>query len=357
MTRSSRLVTSLVAAALAIVPASIRAQAGAWRFVVSGDARNCGDVIAPAIAETAAKNNASFYWHLGDLRWNSDIDEDIRHQPEYVKKSMTVAAYISGAYTDFIESQIVPFGKTPYFIGIGNHELTAGKTRQDYLLAFTDWLDSPVIREQRLKDNAHDWQMKTYYHWIDRGVDFIFLDNASNDMFDSAQLRWFENVLKADTANPAIHTIVAGMHKPLPEGYSLDHGMNESPTSTETGRRAYADLLKAQTDGHKHVYVLASHQHFFMPDAYDTPYWKEHGGVLPGWIVGTAGAVRYSLPKPSPAGAMTNVYGSLVGTVQTDGTIGFAFAEVKEADLPKSVTDKYGAEFTHWCFAENSSVK
>ena len=46
----------------------------------------------------------------------------------------------------------------------------------------------------------------------------------------------------------------------------------------------------------KKVYVLSSHSHFYMSGVYDTPYWREHGGVLPGWIIGTTGAIRYALP-------------------------------------------------------------
>ena len=42
---------------------------GTWRFIVSGDSRNCGDVVMPAIAAQAIeKYQPAFYWHLGDLR-------------------------------------------------------------------------------------------------------------------------------------------------------------------------------------------------------------------------------------------------------------------------------------------------
>ena len=47
-----------------------------WSFAVSGDSRNCGDVIMPAIAADAIKHNAAFYWHLGDLRKISGPDQD-----------------------------------------------------------------------------------------------------------------------------------------------------------------------------------------------------------------------------------------------------------------------------------------
>jgi len=72
--------------------------------------------------------------------------------------------------------------------------------------------------------------------------------------------------------------------------------MAETPDGVASGRHVYADLLKAQNDAHKRVYILASHSHFFMDDIFNTAYWHANGGVLPGWIVGTAGAVRYPLP-------------------------------------------------------------
>jgi hypothetical protein len=328
-----------------------------WQFAVSGDARNCGDIVMPAIAETARRNRAAFYWHLGDLRRTFDTDEDIQHQPEHLAAPLSLADYQAMEWQDFIDNEIAPFGSLPYFIGIGNHEVVVPKTREEYVAKFTPWLDTPALRAQRLKDDPADERVRSYYHWIDRGIAFYFLDNASNDELDATQLTWFEHVLARDTADPSITTIVAGMHKPLPEGYNLDHGMNESPRGIETGRRVYADLLDAQKDGRKRVYVLASHQHFYMKDAYDTPYWKTHGGVLPGWVVGTAGAVRYPLPTPSPKGAMTNVYGSLLATVRRGGEIRFEFKKINESDIPSTVTKRYGQEFVHWCFVNNTNVK
>jgi hypothetical protein len=135
--------------------------------------------------------------------------------------------------------------------------------------------------------------------------------------------------------------------------------MNESPTGTDSGRRVYGDLLRAQNDAHKRVYVLASHSHYYMDGIYNTAYWKGHGGVLPGWIVGTAGAVRYALPpNTSDAhGALVNVYGSLLATVQPGGEINFDFEKLAETDVPAPVTARYGKEFVHWCFAENTQAR
>src|SRR5437868_9157417 len=56
---------------------SAKSSAQEFKFAVSGDSRNCGDVIMPAIAAGAAKDGAQFYWHLGDLRAIYDFDQDI----------------------------------------------------------------------------------------------------------------------------------------------------------------------------------------------------------------------------------------------------------------------------------------
>ena len=349
-----------VGSLLAATPSKAQqTSAGTWRFLASGDSRNCGDVVMPGIAGLARKDQVAFYWHLGDLRLTSGFDEDIAHQPENIAKPLTVAQYETIEWPDFIESQIKPFGSIPFFLGIGNHEtIPPLKTREDFLLQFADWLDSPVLRAQRLKDDPKDYRMKSYFHWIDHGVAFYYLDSATNDQFDPAQLRWFESALAKDLADPSVMTIVTGMHKALPESFSAGHSMNESPTGTESGRRVYADLLRARDEAHKHVYVLASHSHYFMDNVFDTDYWKQHGGVLPGWIVGTAGAVRYVVPPHSAeAHAIDNTYGSLLGTVQPNGEIKFEFEKLEETDVPEAVTSRYGKEFVHWCFADNTQVK
>jgi hypothetical protein len=349
---------------------------GTWRFAVSGDSRNCGEVVMPGIAAGVKQSGAAFYWHLGDFRAIYDFDEDMRHQPQYITKPLTISQYLSVAWDDFIDKQIVPFGETPVFLGIGNHDTVPPKTREQFLIQFADWLDQPILKQQRLDDAYFDWlnvanlpqqptdyfnhrtsKISTYFHWSRSGLDFINLDNATPDQFDSQQMTWFENVLRLDLAKPQIHTIVVAMHEALPDSISENHAMDQFAAGIDSGRRVYTDLLKAQNDAHKRVYVLASHSHYYMDGIFNTRYWREHSGVLPGWIIGTAGAVRYALPpeKADAKAAATNVYGFLLGTVQPSGEINFTFQQLSESDVPAAVLDTYKPEFVHWCFAENSA--
>ena len=330
-----------------------------WSFAVSGDSRNCGDVVMPAIAADALKHNVSFYWHLGDLRWIVGPDQDYIEESVRQGKATDLGDYEENAWNDFIENQVKPWGNTPFYLGIGNHETTAPKTRAMFLEQFHDLLNRPDIREQRLKDDPSAKQPRTYYHWVRDGVDFINLDNATGNEFNEAQMEWIAGVLKRDGKDDSIRTVVLGMHKALPESISFSHSMNESKEGTESGRKVYEMLLKLQNESHKNVYVLASHSHFFMDGTFNTAYWQSHGGVLPGWIVGTAGAERYPLPKEShdAKAAKTNVYGYLMATVNPEGdppgTIRFKFEELKENDVPKDVVDQFTSKFVHQCFAAN----
>src|SRR5215469_1256527 len=160
---------------------------GTWKFAISGDSRNCGDIVMPAIAEQVQKDGASFYWHLGDYRAIYIFDEDyLRLNP-----GTTIIDYQNNAWPDFINHQLKPFGTLPVFLALGNHELIQPKTHNEAIAQFADWYNSPKIKQQRLADDPNDHLVKTYYHWVDRGVDFITLDSAAPDQFDDAQLAWF----------------------------------------------------------------------------------------------------------------------------------------------------------------------
>jgi hypothetical protein len=327
-----------------------------WNFAVSGDSRNCGDVVMPAIAAGVAKDHAAFYLHLGDFRKLSDFDEDLQHQPKYIASPLSISTYESVAWDDFLQSQAAAFS-VPVFLGIGNHELVWPHTRDMYLIQFADWLDAPILKSQRLADDKTNHELRTYFHWIQGGVDFISLDNATSDAFDETQVLWFERTLKLDAANPQVQTILVGMHEALPDSISSNHAMDESEEGIISGRRVYRDLLKIQDDSHKRVYVLASHSHYYMEGIFNTEYWRANGGVLPGWIVGTAGAYRYALPrnKTEATAAETDVYGYLLATVKPGGEINFTFRKLAESDVPAAVVNEYKLDFVHWCFEKNSA--
>src|SRR5438309_10307748 len=328
-----------------------------WKFAVSGDSRNCGDVVMPSIAASATKNKAAFYWHLGDLRAIYGIDEDYQNSPEHRGKTIQKDEYLKGAWDDFIHNQISAFGSVPVFVGIGNHEATPPKRREDFAAKFAPWLDSAPLKKQRLADDPKAMAPATYFHWIQGGVDFIYLDNATKDQFSPEQLSWFEGVIGRASSNPEVRAVVLGMHAALPDSVAFGHSMSDWPVGAESGRRVYTDLLDFKKKTEKHVYLLASHSHFFMSGIFNSEYWAGHGGELPGWIVGTAGAVRYTLPPDAPRAkeARTKIYGYLLATVHPDGTIDFKFEEIKKSDTPATIRQRYTQPFVDFCFDKNTA--
>jgi hypothetical protein len=329
------------------------ASAQTWRFAVAGDSRNCGDVVMPAIAAGVKADNAAFYWHLGDYRALYKLDEDMTHE---AKTPYTISSYLAAAWPDFIRNQVTPFAPTLVFLGIGNHE-TVQRTRGDFVAQFGDWLTRPEIQLQRLLDDPNDHTVRPYYRWIQGGVDFINMDNASNEMFDNAQMAWVKRALDKDAADPRVKAVVLGMHAALPHSIGCDHSMNEWAQGEYSGDVVYQALLDFREKSKKNVYVISSHSHFLLRDVYDSAYWRAHGGVIPGIIIGTTGAIRYRLPDTAqgfpPERAKTDVYGYLLGTVDPNGSITFDFRQIDRAAIPESVAGRYGAEFVDWCFNEN----
>jgi hypothetical protein len=306
----------------------------------------------PAIAQGVRRDGASFYWHLGDYRAIYTFDEDYLH----AHPTSTISNYFAAAWPDFIQHQLQPFGDLPVFLEVGNHELVPPMTKGQYVAQFADWLNQPVLQQQRLADSPNDHVLKTYYHWIERGVDFIGMDNASAEEFDAGQLTWLKGVLANDAKDSSIRTVVLGMHAALPDSMSAGHSMNDSAQEQSSGRNVYAQLVAFRHNTQKNVYLLASHSHFVMNNIYATACHAD-GEVLPGWIVGSAGAVRYRLPQDHAAAsvALTDVYGYLLATVAPDGSVTFEFKEVKEADVPASVVKEFSSEQVNWCFTQNKS--
>ena len=348
---------------LGIVSAAALAQSSGqnktWHFAVSGDSRNCGDIVMPAIAADASKHSAAFYWHLGDLRAIYGADQDFVAEASQQGQPTDLAAYEQRAWDDFIDNQLKVWGDVPFYLGIGNHEVAPPKSRAQFIQKFHAYLDRPDIREQRLKDDKKATEPSAHFHWMRDGIDFIYLDNATADQFDAAQMQWLKGVLDRDRKDAAIHTVVVGMHEALPESISINHSMNQFPAGIASGRKVYQMLLTMQNDAHKFVYVLASHSHYYMDGIYNTSYWRANGGVLPGWIIGTAGAERYPLPPNAgdAHAAKTNVYGYLIATVNPEGkapgTIEFKFEELSEGQVPDNVVQRFGKSTVHECFIGN----
>lgn len=329
----------------------------AFKFAVSGDSRNCGDIVMPAIAAGAKRDGVDFYWHLGDFRAIYTFDEDLVPPaklglpPKPVP--LNVSTYLANAWQDFIAHQLAPFGDLSVFLAIGNHETIFPSTREAWLIQFADWLQNPAIRNQRLKDDPMDHKLHSYYHWIKGNVEFITLDNVTPDQIDPAQMAWFRRVMARAEASPGIRTIVLGSHIALPGAVGHNHTMDDWAQGVKSGREVYEALWHAHDSANKNVYVLASHSHFVMENVFRTADWK--GKELPGWIVGTAGAVRYRIPQEAGPDQkpMTGVYGYLLGTVKSDGAATFEFRKLSLEDLLAANQGKQPEALVRWCNDEN----
>jgi hypothetical protein len=342
--------------ALGSVAAWGQADAPLWTFAVSGDSRNCGDFVMPAIATKVKTEKDSFYWHLGDFRWMSQPDQDLLAMRP-AESTLTLANYQNEAWDDFLTHQLAAFGSTPVFLGRGNHETVAPMTREGYVAKFVAQLDRPEIAAQRQTDGAAGAPMGPWYHWTQGSVDFINLDNSSRGEFSDAQLRWLRGVLDRDLLpNSGIRAIVAGMHEGLPHSRGSEHAMDDWDLGLRTGELVYTWFYDAQAAG-KHVYLLASHSHYYSPNIFDTPYWRQYSSqIVPGWIIGSAGAHRYALPKTAQVGARTHIYGFLQGAVFGDGTVNFTLRELSEEDLKQARWPNAPLDAIHECFLHNADA-
>src|SRR5438046_685594 len=103
------------ASGASIQPPTGQPPTAAWTFAVSGDSRDCGDLVVPTLAAKIAKDSPQFYWHLGDFRLMYGIDEDMQCGPTHEHDRIH---YVLHAWRDFIKNQASAFDKTPVFLGI-----------------------------------------------------------------------------------------------------------------------------------------------------------------------------------------------------------------------------------------------
>ncbi len=315
MSRPSLTQSLLAIFAFVTLSAAAQTTDATWTFAVSGDSRNCGDFVMPAIAASVKAENDAFYWHLGDFRWTSNKDQDLVSMLP-AGKELSIDEYHRIEWDDFLTHQMASFGTFPVFIGRGNHENVPPMTRDGYIAKFGTLLDRPEIAEQRKADGADAGPVGPWYHWTHEGVDFITLDNASKEEFSDAQLKWLRGVLDRDLApGSGIRTIVAGMHEALPHSKGSEHAMDDWELGERTGDLVYTWFYDAQAAG-KFVYLFASHSHYYSPNIFNTPYWKQHSNrVVPGLIIGSAGARRYPLPRDAEKTAKSHIYGYVQGQV------------------------------------------
>lgn len=358
----------LILFALATIAASAQTATSTWTFAVSGDSRDCGDFVVPAIASQVKAEKDAFYWHLGDFRNIKSPDQDLVAM-QFGGTPPPQDVYLKIAWDDFLAHQTAAFGDLPVYLGRGNHEAIPPLTRQEYIAKFSSYLNRPDIVAQRKIDEAAELAVdanydgraqfgtQPWYHFIRDGVDFITLDNADYNEFTAGQMRWLRVVLNLDLQpNSGIKSIVLGMHEALPNSTSSDHGMNDWLLGTQTGQIVYTWLYDANAAG-KHVYIIASHSHFYSPNIFYTYSWYEYYSktMLPGWIIGSAGAHRYNLPPGADKNSKTDIYGYLQGTVNPDGTINLALHELTEQDLINSKWPNAPLDAIHKCFVGNNS--
>jgi hypothetical protein len=343
---------------LTSAPAALIRQAagkdnGTWTFAVSGDSRNCGDFVMPAIAARVKAENDVFYWHLGDFRWIMMADQDMEAL-EPAGSRFSHAEYQERAWDDFLTHQAAAFGTLPVFLARGNHENVKPMTRDGYIAKFSSFLARPEIVAQRKADSTSAGPVAPWYHWTRDGVDFITLDNASKDEFSDTQLKWLRAVLDRDLApHSGVRAIVAGMHEALPHSTSSNHAMDDWDLGLRSGEQVYSWFFNAQAAG-KHVYLIASHSHYYAPNIFATHYWKQQGKVVPGWIIGLAGAHRYKLPAETDRASRTGIYGYMQGAVHADGSIDFTLHELSENDLMQSKWPNAPLDAIHECFIHNA---
>ncbi len=130
--------------------------------------------------------------------------------------------------------------------------------------------------------------------------------------------------------------------------------MDDWELGERTGDLVYTWFYDAQAAG-KFVYLIASHSHYYSPDVFSTPYWKQHSNrIVPGWIIGSAGARRYPLPRDAEKTAKTHIYGFMQGQVHADGQIDFKLHELSEDDLVKSRWPNAPLAAIHECVIGNA---
>lgn len=310
-----------------------------WVFTAAGASADCGSAVMPAIAAASRAQHAAFHWHLGGFRHGSKVDKDalflrVMQTPGGVPGILDYAGVAQG---DVREHQIKLFAGERIYTTFGAPEEERPLTKYQFQITLREQFEYPELVAQRAADgdrlaNGHGLS-PPYYHWRERNVEFISIDTSSERWPEPAQQRWIERVVTRAIVDERIRTVVVATHEPLPHSRALEV---DCPPRAVVERREglYQTFARVAAAG-KRIYLLSASQHYFLNDLYATPYWQsaEHGAVvLPGVMVGTAGAERMLAPG-SPPDAAPGDYGYLRAEVAADGEIRFAFVPLTRAEL------------------------
>lgn len=339
-----------------------RSNDGRWSFTVAGASSDCGHLVMPAIAAAARADHARFHWHLGDMRraTKPDIDFMYEHRFQTPTTTPTPVDYADLALSDVVEHQVEPFADLPLYVTLGGRDDVRPLSRLQYRVALRALLDRPEILAQRQADGEPPRGVTglppTYYHWRHGNVDFISLDSTAQGGFESTQLTWLDAVLRRDLVDPAVRTVVVGSFAALPYSRAEAGSLCATKTSVRSGEHVYEALARLTKAG-KRVYLLSANAHRYQEDIYDTDHWRnpEQGGiVLPGFIVGTAGAQQEPQPDDSAgAQAAARGYGYLRGEVAPDGEIRFSFRPLTAPELAAIESSDFESGLVMYCTEKN----
>ena len=129
--------------------------------------------------------------------------------------------------------------------------------------------------------------------------------------------------------------------------------MSESPRGDKSGREAYEALWHAHDAAHKHVYVLASHSHYYMDNIFETADWKDK--VLPAGSSAqpALNAISYR-PKLRPRNTPRPMFmATSIATVAPDGAASFQFQRLSLDDLHAINGSRIPEPLVRWCYENN----
>ena len=330
-----------------------------WRFAVSGDSRNCGDVVMPAIAAGVARDQAAFYWHLGDFRAIYTFDEDIEHQPEHLGKPLTISDYENLAWQDFIDSQLAPFGKLPVFLAMGNHEAVPPKTRERASAAVCRLAEhagdrAPAIAGRSARPSHED---------------LLPLDRARRGVLHAGQrharpVRPRPVALVRARAGARLRRSqrghdrgrhargLAGQHRRVAQHAGFSGGNRE--------RAARLCRLAAGAERGAQTRVRSRQPLAFLSwTAFSTRNTcGRTGACCPDGSSGRPGrCATFCRPTPkTPTRRKPTCTAICSPPSQPSGEIHFDFKKLAESDLQAAVGKRYQADFVHWCFAQNTEA-